>query len=181
VVEKPDRHYSKPLDEIDYKIIALKLESPRITVREIGDIVGLGKSAVWKRLHKIGDSDVVKQARTEFRALLPLVIHVYAKTLLNPKRQFEAARDIARLVGVPARRGDDDDDGDDGSSSGKGRRFRSTADVDEYLESLSSADRQRLISAGYKDRDPQRGDAAPGDAAARAPDDTRPGDGVQPA
>ena len=166
MAKKTDKAPQPDYDEIDLRIIQLRFDNPRITIREIADNVGLGKTAVWQRLRKIGDSDFVVAARNELVNVLPIAIHVYVRALLDPKKRVEVARDL--LYGLLVLSRSKDFGGNDDPGGSGNQRFRSRQDVEKFLSELPSANLEELSRAGNKGTDQPRGDEPSGDAAVRA-------------
>lgn len=84
------------LDEIDQKILKLKLEHPSITDSEIGAVVGLGREAVNTRRKRKSFLDAythyLQPAKSRIQQLVDKAARVYEK-LLNSKDEK-----IQRLV-----------------------------------------------------------------------------------
>lgn len=104
MADKPDKDTLRDFDPIDLQIIGIRRDRPRATVREIASAVGLGKSAVWKRLRRIGESDYIKLCRAELADMLPLAQRAYLASLRNPDKQLEAASKLFAGLGVFANR-----------------------------------------------------------------------------
>lgn len=99
-VGKADTDGLREFDQYDLQIIAIRKDNPRASTREIARAIGLGKTAVWKRLRRIGESDYVKLARAELADMLPLALRAYFRSLRNPDKQLEAAKSLLQGLGV---------------------------------------------------------------------------------
>lgn len=100
MADKTDKQDIYEFDELDLQIIALRRDNPRITTRAIARAIGIGKTAVWKRLRRIGESDYVKLCRAEMADMLPLAQRAFILSLRNPDKRLEAAKALLNGLGI---------------------------------------------------------------------------------
>ena len=124
---------SRPLDEVDRKIVALLQENAKLTFAEIGSDVGLSSSAIKRRVDRLEQDGVIVGygARVDPSVLggaIEALIEVYCADRIAPADVGRSLADLEQVVSAFTVSGEPD--------AVIRARVASIADLEKFVETL---------------------------------------------